>query len=219
MFSTIRQSMQLFGSFQDTQMLALGDEGEEFDLQVRVGRKCRARRGGMRRAERARHGAAGRKCVPGNGGRARRALSCPRAGPRAGGGARRAVRDLCELAEEGGRDCVWRHGPAGRHPASWFAAARACTRAAGSHIARPVSPSSRRRVKGAAGACPLRAGHSVISARVPAWSAPSPRPNARRTGLRRQVHGSARFIHRGCCGSEARHRPLQGLPRCLCGCQ
>ena len=34
MFSTIRQSMQLFGSFQDTQMLALGDEGEEFDLQV-----------------------------------------------------------------------------------------------------------------------------------------------------------------------------------------
>ena len=34
MFSTIRNTVQLFGSFQGTQMLALGDEGEEFDLQV-----------------------------------------------------------------------------------------------------------------------------------------------------------------------------------------
>jgi hypothetical protein len=35
MFSTIRHTVQLFSSFQGTQMLALGDEGEEFDLQVR----------------------------------------------------------------------------------------------------------------------------------------------------------------------------------------
>ena len=33
MFSTIRHTVQLFNSFQGTQMLALGDEGEEFDLQ------------------------------------------------------------------------------------------------------------------------------------------------------------------------------------------
>ena len=35
MFSTIRQTQALFSSFQGTSMLALGDEGEEFDLQVR----------------------------------------------------------------------------------------------------------------------------------------------------------------------------------------
>ncbi len=32
MFSTIRSTMELFGN---TQMLALGDDGEAFDLQVR----------------------------------------------------------------------------------------------------------------------------------------------------------------------------------------
>ena len=43
MFSTIRQTQALFSSFQGTSMLALGDEGEEFDLQVRRMQEARLR--------------------------------------------------------------------------------------------------------------------------------------------------------------------------------
>ena len=90
MFSTIRQSMQLFGSFQDTQMLALGDEGEEFDLQV--GQDAARGVAGACRAARERSGDAARwrsVCVK------KWRLARPgRASPRAARAVPRAAGDL-----------------------------------------------------------------------------------------------------------------------------
>jgi len=175
-------------------MLALGDEGEEFDLQV--GQDAARGVAGACRAARERSGDAARwrsVCVkkwrpsaPRTGFPVRHALSrgqqatCERAAAARVGLCQRAPA-WCRAPRAGARSrCMPEsmapqlvgHGPAGPHAASMFAAARAWGEAAGGvdvprgRVRRlPWSPRWRR-VQGADGAFPLCAGHGVTSARA-----------------------------------------------------